>query len=185
MISIADSKLLVYNISEDLKFKVKNAIYDIEDIVENLEIAKQYMDGYCMVFRLGVNDYHRYIYLDDGELVSNYRINGVLHTVRSISEKYHAFSRNSREVSVLKTKRMGDVVQVEVGALLVGTIKNNYLSDFVKGEEKGCFEYGGSTSILLLKKDSVHIDKDIIEYSQKGIETKVSIGEKIGIVKGV
>jgi phosphatidylserine decarboxylase len=184
-ISVADSKLMVYDINKDLKFKVKNAIYDIEDIVQSKEIAEKYENGYCLVFRLGVNDYHRYIYADNGIVESNYRIKGVLHTVRPISEKYHAFSRNSREVSLLKTETMGDMVQVEVGALLVGAIKNNHSEAFSKGDEKGYFEYGGSTIILLLENDIVDIDKDIIENSKKGIETKVTIGEKIGIVKGV
>ena len=34
--------------------------------------------------------------------------------------------------------------------------------------------------VILFKKDSVKIDQDILENSEKGIETKVLIGERIG-----
>ena len=39
----------------------------------------------------------------------------------------------------------------------------------------------GST-IVILTNDRIKIDNDIIEYSNKGIETKVNYGEKIGEV---
>lgn len=182
LLSIADSKLGVFKIDENLILKVKKSVYSIEDIVGNKEIADRYRNGLCLVFRLGVNDYHRYIFIDNGEMVENYKIAGELHTVRSISEKYNVFSRNSREISILRTEHIGDVAQIEVGALLVGAIKNNEKEQFVKGEEKGYFEYGGSTIVLLFEEGRISLDEDIIEQSKLGIETKVSIGERIGFV---
>lgn len=182
LLSIADSKLGVFKIDENLILKVKRSVYSIEDIVGNKEIADRYRNGLCLVFRLGVNDYHRYIFIDNGEMVENYKIVGELHTVRSISEKYNVFSRNSREISILRTEHIGDVAQIEVGALLVGAIKNNEKEQFVKGEEKGYFEYGGSTIVLLFEEGRISLDEDIIEQSKLGIETKVSIGERIGFV---
>ena len=52
---------------------------------------------------------------------------------------------------------------------------------FRRGEEKGCFMYGGSTIILLVEKDRVVIDDMILRASAKGEETPVVMGEKIGI----
>ena len=49
-----------------------------------------------------------------------------------------------------------------------------------KGEEKGYFEFGGSTVVLILKKDTVKIDDDIINNSSKNIETRVLLGQTIG-----
>ena len=49
-----------------------------------------------------------------------------------------------------------------------------------RGEEKGMFEFGGSTVVLLLKKDAAVIDSDILENSAAGAETRVRIGEVIG-----
>ena len=66
--------------------------------------------------------------------------------------------------------------------MMVGKIKNFHgKHEFKRGEEKGMFEFGGSTIILLLKKDSVLIDSDIVKNTENGIETAVKMGEKIGV----
>ena len=49
-----------------------------------------------------------------------------------------------------------------------------------KGEEKGYFEYGGSTIVLLFEKDKITLDEEIINNSLNGFETYVKYGEKIG-----
>ena len=69
-----------------------------------------------------------------------------------------------------------------VGALLVGRIENHCEApkSFEKLEEKGFFSYGGSTVILLMQRDAVRIDEDILHYSAQGIETRVKLGERIG-----
>ena len=69
---------------------------------------------------------------------------------------------------------------MEVGAMLVGRIVNLKESgDVVRGTEKGFFEYGGSTIILLIKKELVNIRSDIAENSKNGTETPVKMGEVI------
>ena len=73
---------------------------------------------------------------------------------------------------------------MEVGALLVGKIVNHHGEASVKrGQEKGYFQFGGSTVVLLLKKDAALLDEDILENSRNGIETVVKFGERIGIAK--
>lgn len=67
---------------------------------------------------------------------------------------------------------------------MVGKIKNEHKNYFfTKGEEKGFFKYGGSTIILLVKKDNVKIDNYLINNTKKGYETIINIGDKIGIKK--
>ena len=181
LISPADAKLSVYKITDDLRIDVKKSNYSISEIIGDSWVAKQYKGGYCLVFRLSIDDYHRYIHIDSGELKDVCKISGELHTVRPISSEYNVFSRNTRVVSILDTDNLGKIVQIEVGALLVGCIKNRNDKYFIKGEEKGHFEYGGSTIIVLLK-DNVKIDEDIIEHNSLGREVKVSIGERIGLI---
>ena len=41
--------------------------------------------------------------------------------------------------------------------------------------------YGGSTVILIFKKNTIKIDSKILENSLMNIETYVKYGEKIGI----
>ena len=81
---------------------------------------------------------------------------------------------------MLATKNFGQVVQVEVGAMLVGKIQNNGDVEFSKLQEKGYFDFGGSTIIQFFKKDSIVIDDDIINMSKEDRETEVKIGMKIG-----
>lgn len=187
LISVADSKLLYFEITEDLNLRIKNSNYGIEELLKNKEIADKYAGGICLINRLSVNDYHRYHYFDDGIRGEGKKINGILHTVRPIAhKKYKVFAENTREWTLLHTKNFGDVVQIEVGALLVGRI-NNHINNkiFSKGDEKGYFSYGGSTIILLFEKDKVLIDRDIISNSKEYIETIVRVGEKIGVKKNL
>ena len=79
----------------------------------------------------------------------------------------------------MDTAHFGEVTEVDVGALLVGKIHNRKTVSFHKLTEKGYFEYGGSTVVLLME-NGVKIDSDICEMSRRGIECKVRIGERIG-----
>ena len=129
-----------------------------------------------------MDDYHRYCFIDDGTVTQTKVIKGKLHTVSSLSKEYKIYKENHRVVSVLSTKHFGEVIHIEVGALLVGKIVNRNVQDFSKGEEKGFFEPGGSTIIQLFKKDAVQIDDDIVQQSLGNTETKVLYGEGVGSV---
>ncbi len=181
LIAVADSRLLAYSVTSDGRIPVKQRSYTITEILRDPELAATYNGGTCLVFRLGTEDYHRYCFADDGEVIRTKSINGVLHSVQPISsERYKAFSENHREYAVIETVNFGTVVTVEVGAILVGKINNSDISTCRRGQEKGYFSAGGSTVLLLLKPGTVKIDPDIVEYSGKQIETKVRLGEKVG-----
>ena len=185
LIAPCDSKLTVYKINDNSIFSIKNSYYKVEDLLKSKRLAKKYKDGYCLIFRLSVDDYHRYCYIDNGTKSANTSIKGVLHTVRPIAlEKYNIYKENSREYTMLKTDNFGDVIQIEVGATLIGRIKNHHQEyKFSKGEEKGMFLFGGSTIVLLIEKDKVKIDEEILKNTKDGYETIVKIGEKIGTRK--
>lgn len=174
-ISICDSKLSVYKIDEESKLNIKNSIYTIEELIGEKRDYK-----YALVFRLCIDDYHHYIFPDDGEIINRKHINGVLHTVQPIAfKKYKVFHENSREITFLNCKELGDVCYVEVGALMVGKITNKEITSFKKGEEKGYFEFGGSTVIMLINKD-ICFNNKIIENTNNDIETIVKMGQNIG-----
>ena len=60
--------------------------------------------------------------------------------------------------------------------------KNHLAHCFAAGEEKGYFSLGGSTIVELLN-DKIVIDEDLFENTNKGLETKLEIGERIGYGK--
>lgn len=182
LIAPCDSKLSVYPIREDSRFVVKETIYSMQSLFRSRKIAEEYCGGTMLIFRLTVDDYHHYCYVDEGKKTKNYHIQGVYHTVNPIANDYFKiYKENTREFSVLKSKNFGPVLMMEVGALMVGKIVNDHQEAYVcRGEEKGHFEFGGSTVILCLKKGQVQIDEDILQNSRAGIETVVKIGERIG-----
>jgi phosphatidylserine decarboxylase len=186
LIAVADAKLTVYPIDDFLVIPVKNTVYTVGELTGNRNAPAQYAGGYCLVFRLTVDDCHRFLFPDDGTVVEAERIPGRLHTVSPISERrYRVFVENQREVSRLALRHLGNTVQIEVGAIQVGKIHNHTIPSFHKGEEKGYFSFGGSTVILLLEKDRVRIDADILTSSENGMETRVRMGERIGAIQNV
>jgi phosphatidylserine decarboxylase len=184
LISPADSRLLVFNLSSYKTIPVKGYWYSLLQLVKDKNIARNYADGWCFVYRLAPPDYHRFCYIDEGKQEKVKRLRGVLNSVHPIAlkSKKSLLSKNYRELTVLHTVNFGDVIHIEVGALLVGKViqRNRESHPFNKGEEKGWFEYGGSTVIQLFKKDIILPDTDIIDYSARGIETLVRVGEKTG-----
>lgn len=182
-ISPCDGKLTVCRIKGRKSiFRIKNSCYSTADLIGDKRLAEMYSGGYCMIFRLGVDDYHRYCFPDSGTQTGNLFIRGELHTVNPITVgKFNIYRRNSRERAILHTDNFGEIIQVEVGAMLVGRICNSHVRNFRRGDEKGKFEYGGSTIVLLVQKGQICIDRDIAENSAKGIETAVKYGERIAV----
>ena len=176
LVAVCDSKLSVYEIEKNGTLEIKDSVYSVEELIQEKSTYK-----YALVFRLAVDDYHHYVFPDDGEIIKEKQIDGILHVVQPIAQKkYKVFHENQRNITFLKCKNLGDVCYIEVGALLIGKICNKNTNKFKKGEEKGYFEFGGSTVIMLTQKD-LNINKTIIENSRQGIETIVKLGEKIDL----
>jgi phosphatidylserine decarboxylase len=178
-----DGRLTVYAITDGSVFRIKNSLYSVSGLLHSKRLAAKFRGGTCLIFRLTPSDYHRYCYIDDGEVVAAKKIKGVLHTVRPIAvERYRVYAQNSREYTVMKTKNFGLAVQMEVGALFIGRIVNYAAKgEFKRGEEKGLFEFGGSTIVVLFQKDAVVIDEVIWENTRQGKETLVRLGERVGV----
>lgn len=179
LICVCDSKLSVYEIDDKSLFNIKNSLYTLEELVG--EKVSNYK--YALVFRLCVDDYHHYIFPDDGKVLKTKFISGKFHTVRPIAQKrYKVFKENSRSITFLDCENLGKVCYIEVGAMMVGKIVNENVKFFKKGEEKGHFEFGGSTVIMLLE-DKVKISKILFDNTKNDIETIVKLGNKIGTIK--
>ena len=194
-----------------LPLEIKGNFYSIEKILR-APCPEFLKGGTLLVFRLSLPDYHRYIFPAEGKLLRRKKIKGRLDSVRKEAAHFKAFSENKREVSLLELTGMGKILHVEVGAMLVGHIHNHMefktfsykgaknrrknLGEknikfnrgyqqtfrFTAGEEKGYFSLGGSTIVEMLNEKIV-IDEDLFENTNKGLETKLEIGERIGYGK--
>lgn len=187
VVSPADSKLTVYDITANGKYIIKGGEYDILTLLGgDGALAGEFTGGKMFVYRLTVDNYHRYCFTDGGrELVRRF-IPGVLHTVNPIAtERTDVFGKNCRELTLLETDSFGLVAVLEIGAMMVGRINNSPARERVeRGEEKGYFSFGGSTVVLLYRAGTAVPDEDIAKNSASGVETAVKYGERTGCVPG-
>lgn len=183
LISPSDGKVTAYPITQKGRFWIKHTQYTAAQLLKDERLAERYMGGWIYVIRLTVDDYHRYCYVADGRKSRQRKIRGVLHTVNPVANDYYPiYKMNSREYCLLKTKELGTILLMEVGALMVGKI-NNHEEDSAqvkRGDEKGMFEFGGSTIVVMTEPGMTKPDKDIIQNTKVQVETLVKMGEPIG-----
>ncbi len=182
LISPCDAKLTVVPIDENTHFNVKGADYSLAAFLGCKRLAKHYQGGQCLIFRLTPDDYHRYCYPDDCRIGKTRCIEGELHTVNPVSAEFvKVYHRNTRTITMLSTAHFGHMLQIEVGAMFVGKIVNHPHGEKVaRGIEKGYFEFGGSTIVLVLEKNAAVIDPQILKNTENGAETVVKYGARIG-----
>ncbi len=180
--SPCDGKASVYPIGKKTIFSVKHTDYSLRSLLRSKKLADRYEGGYAVILRLTVDDCHRYCYCTSGCKSKNYYIQGIFHTVNPIANDYAPiYKENAREYTVIHSDTLGDIVQMEVGALGVGKIVNHDEKGLVKrGDEKGYFEFGGSTIILLVQRNALQIREDLIQNTEDGYETKILQGDILG-----
>jgi phosphatidylserine decarboxylase len=185
LIAPCDGRLLAYPIRQGLVIPVKGRRFTMAELLADAEAAANYSGGLALVFRLAPADCHRFGYVDHGVQSPVRSIAGHLHSVSPLSLQANrpVFKGNARQVCTLATVGFGRVEYVEIGALTVGRIVQFRPAGgpAVRGEEKGYFEPGGSTLVLLLEHGTVVVDPDIQFYSARGIETLVTYGSQIGV----
>lgn len=185
LISPGDGRLIAYtDISINDLVQVKNITYSLSELIQDDSIAKEYEGGVCLILRLCPTDYHRFHFIDWGTCEKTHFIPGNYYSVNptALERISKLYCQNKREWCVFHSENFGDIIHVEVGATCVGSIIQTYKENthISKGEEKGYFKFGGSTTILLFKPNTIIVDEDILTQSSLGFETKVNMGETIG-----
>jgi phosphatidylserine decarboxylase len=184
--SPADGKILVF---ETLKavdsFFVKGQEFNVNTFLNNTELSEKYETGSMAIIRLAPPDYHRFHFPFAGTVGLPTKIKGAYYSVSPLALKksLRVFLENKREHVELQTKDKGDMVIVDVGATLTGSIIQTFESNskVEKGQEKGYFAFGGSTTVLLFEKDKIQFDADLIANTLQGLETSIKMGEQIAI----
>jgi phosphatidylserine decarboxylase len=185
LMSPGDGRLQAWtDINSSNIIQIKGMSYSLSELLQNPVLAKEYDGGTYIILRLCPVDYHRFHFFDSGVCGEPIRVRGEYYSVNPMALRTipELFCRNKREYSLYKTDNFGDVLYVEVGATSVGSIVQTYTpgSRLERGDEKGFFKFGGSTVLLFFKKGKVVIDKEILDQTAAGIETKVLAGEEIG-----
>ncbi|MCK5856694.1 MAG: phosphatidylserine decarboxylase [Bacteroidales bacterium] len=183
IISPADGKLLAYDNIDKQDFIVKGYKFNLAEYLHDSLLTKQFTGGSLVIVRLCPTDYHRFHFPTSGTIQSKAQISGDLYSVSPIAlrKKIELICMNKREYVIINNTIIGDYMYSEVGATMVGSIIQTYENEnVIKGQEKGYFKFGGSTVILLFEKGRIIIDQDLLENTQKGIETAILMGDQLG-----
>lgn len=186
--SPADCRLLAYEkLRRETCFPVKGVPFTVEALLgrapSGTDWASRFHGGVLFVARLCPADYHRFHFPCAGRVAERWPVRGRYESVNPFPLACGAepFSRNKREVAILETDAAGTVAYVEVGAFGVGRIRQTHAGPaFAKMDEKGLFEFGGSTVVLVFEPGRFTPAADIAANSRNGDETLVRAGDTIG-----
>jgi phosphatidylserine decarboxylase len=181
----ADGKYLCFpNVENISDLTIKKEKLNLNTLLIGTGLDDEFKDSSLVVARLCPSDYHRFHFPIDAQLKSVQLLNGPLYSVNPIAWKQNLtiFNQNKRYLCVLESPQIGQLLVVCVGATNVGTIsitaKVNHF--YNKGDELGFFSFGGSSILLLFKKNTISFDKDFIENTKQKIETSALFGDSLG-----
>ena len=147
-------------------------------------LAKRYDGGPMLLSRLCPVDYHRFHFPCAGKPGPPNFINGWLYSVNPIAliTRPSIFWENKRVVTAIESPALGQVQFVEIGATMVGSIRQTYTpgETVAKGDEKGYFAFGGSSVAVLFEKGRIEFDTDLLKNTDNGLETYARVGERMG-----
>ncbi len=181
----ADGRHLAFeDISKTSGVFVKGQQFDIEKLLNDTSLAKRYQHGSLLLSRLCPVDYHRFHFPVSGTPGSTRLINGPLFSVSPIAlaRNLSYLWENKRTITEIQTDSLGTVLMMEVGATCVGSIHQTYTPDqpISKGDEKGYFAFGGSTTITLFEPGQIQFDSELLKNSANQIETYALMGDNLG-----
>ncbi len=169
-------------------FFIKGTRFDLPALLRDDSLAGRFAHGSMLISRLCPVDYHRFHFPCAGTPGAARLINGPLYSVSPIALRRRASIHweNKREITVLRTPALGDVLLLEVGATCVGSIVQTYTPNtpVEKGAEKGYFRFGGSCFITIFEPGKIQLSDDLIEHSKAGHEVYARMGDVAAHARG-
>lgn len=176
--------LVVPNVDQADGFYVKGECFELGELLGG-HVGRQFAGGAMLISRLAPVDYHRFHFPCACTAGRASEIKGPLFSVNPIALRRNVryLVQNKRNVTMLDTALFGSVAMVEVGATMVGGIRETYIpgTKVGKGDEKGLFRFGGSCVITVFQKGRIAFDSDLLRQSANLIETYAKMGERFGV----
>jgi len=174
----------IQNLSSTRELFVKGQAIDLTKLLGDADFARHFMSGTLILSRLCPTDYHRFHFPVDAVAGPTRLLNGSLRSVNPIAlrQNLSILFENKRMVTCLETEHLGTVVMIEIGATCVGSITQTFRPGqaVAKGNEKGYFQFGGSSIITLFEKDRVRLADDLVEHSSNRRELYAHMGDRMG-----
>lgn len=191
LVSAADCRFMAFSTVESAtQIWIKGREFTIQRLLGNGFLGtKEDLDAYrnggaLTIFRLAPQDYHRFHCPADAVVGKITTIEGQYYTVNpmAIRSAIDVYGENVRVVVPFHSQEFGLFYCVCIGAMMVGsTMMSVKEGDHVKrGQEMGYFAFGGSTLVIVFGQGRLKLDEDLLQNSEKAIETLVRVGMRIG-----
>ena len=182
----ADGRHLGFqNVAEVPGVFVKGQHFDIPALVGSADLGARYREGTLVLSRLCPVDYHRFHFPCAGVPGNPRLINGPLYSVNPIAlrRRLSYLWENKRVITELVTPSLGTILLIEVGATNVGSIVQTMTPGVpvAKGDEKGFFKFGGSSTITLFEPGKVMLAGDLTAHSAEQREIYARMGESMAV----
>jgi phosphatidylserine decarboxylase len=162
---------------------VKGQRFDLAILLGSPALAERFAGGPLVLSRLCPIDYHRFHFPAAGTPGEPRLINGPLFSVSPIALRRNLsyLWQNKRVLTELKTEDLGTILLCEIGATNVGSIVQTYPpgQPARKGDEKGYFSFGGSSTITLFEPGKVKLAEDLLEKTAEGLELYARFGSEL------
>lgn len=184
VVSPADGRLIASGpIDPRSEIVVKGKPYRVDELIGDEAEAEGLAGGTFAVVYLSPRDYHRVHSPVDGDLFRVKGIPGDLYPVNAIGEQHvpKLFAKNQRVSMFYRAGRLGRVVVVMVGAMIVGKITiralglghtplgNHRLDPAVtirRGDEIGTFHLGSTVVLLVSRGTTLARSPGVVRYGE-------------------
>ncbi|MFC4995248.1 phosphatidylserine decarboxylase [Rubritalea tangerina] len=184
----ADGRHLGFENAEDVQgVFLKGQKWNLRALINDDALYNSFKGGSLVLSRLCPVDYHRFHFPCAGTPSETRLINGPLFSVSPIALRQNLayMWENKRTCTVLETEQLGKVLLLEIGATCVGSILQTYQAGHAiqKGDEKGYFAFGGSSTITIFEPNKVQLANDLLEHSSQCQELYARMGDSMATLK--
>lgn len=181
IISPCDGTIVVIeNLTKESEVLVKGKSFNLAQFLQNQDLAREYEGGTFVLIYLGPWNYHRFHFPVAGYASLPCRIKGRYDSVHPFTYflGIQPLVENERHTCMVYPHHQQPIIFIPVGALFVGAIHELYkpCEQYPKGAQMGYFAFGGSTIVMIFKKDSIKIRPDLVT---KSFSTNIKMGEAI------
>ncbi len=184
-IAPVDGKVLAFQtLPANHSFRIKRSIFTLATFLKDEKLFGLFAGGSMVICRLSMADYHHFHFPDSGfaepavAIAGKYEAGGPY----ALNKIIPFYNENYRQKTIFHSDHFNMILIVEIGACTVGSIQQRYQAGIhvEKGSDKGFFELGGSTVVLLFQQGYIQLDTDLCFNTQNEIETYVHLGDSIG-----
>src|SRR5262249_8371380 len=143
-------------------WRIKRATFQLAGLIGDQTLTDRFAGGAMVILRLHMADYHHFHFPDSGVPEPAVDISGTYYSVSPYPQTrlIPFYSQNRRMRTLPHSDHFGDVLLIEIGGFAVGSIVQAFEPGkrVERGREKGNFQFGGSTVVIVFEPGVMRLD---------------------------